>query len=385
VVRIPLLRTSERLAFMDCEWRWYQEYVLGLTNVRQPTWSWFGSAMHKGLEVRYPVGRKRGHPADAIDAFKEALGGEIRRMYAAGYEPDEEEVVDGEALGVAMLEGYFKEYGLDQHWEVIHSEQTFQIDVPDWRNPDRIIAVYCGTWDLIVYDRHRKRYYVVDHKTRRSFPTNWGFYDLNTQGGSYLWVAPEVLVHMGIFTKGNPRHHLSGIIFNCLRKALPDARPRNAEGLCTNLPKKADYLEQLDGVDGWDYESLGKKTVAQLESIAVANHLQIVGEPSAKQPGPLFHRHLSERTEQQRVRQALYVQEEVKRMHRVRRGIDLPTKNTGENCTRCPMYDMCTLDEQDPLQAAEYRDAVLMKRDPYKDHKRDMRRGGVHVAHTAAG
>lgn len=148
---IPMVRNSERSDFKECQWKWYHSWVLGLTGQRVPTWAWFGTAWHKAMEVRYPVGIKRGHPADVVDAFLESVERQTRKMYIEGASPDEEEIVDGIELGKAMLGGYLRKWGRDQAWEVIHSEQPFQIDVPDPRSPDeRIIAVMLGTWDLVI-------------------------------------------------------------------------------------------------------------------------------------------------------------------------------------------------------------------------------------------
>ena len=335
---LTLMRTSERGDFKRCQWLWFVRWVLGLSSNRSPTWAWFGTAIHKALEVRYPVGRKRGHMADVLAAFEASIETETARIYTEGLEPDEEEMVGALELGRAMLLGYDQRWGLDKHWQVIHTEQPFQIDVYSPRT-GRLLVVYCGTFDMVVYDLLTKRFYVVDHKTRRRFPSIWSFYDLNDQAGSYLWVGPEVLEHLGVFTKRDSRK-VEGIVFNALKKALPDARPRNAEGLSLNKD----------------------------------------GTPSARQPGPLFHRYTSRRELTERVRQSQHVLNEAKQMARVRAGIDAPTKNKTEDCVRCPLFDMCQLDEQDIAQAQEYADSgILVYNDPYADHRRDMKRNGVRL------
>lgn len=327
-----LMRTSERTDFQNCQWYWYQVWIMGWSATRVPTWAWFGTAIHIAMQIRYPVGRKRGHMADVLDGFEAAVADEKAKIYTGGQEPedDPEEKVDAVTLGKAMLIGYEKKWGLDQRWEVIHSEQPFQINVPDWRNPDRVLVVYCGTFDMVVYDRQTKRFYVVDHKTRKAFPRIWTFLDLNTQAGSYLWVAPEVLRHMGVFTQKNQR--VSGLIFNMLRKSLPDDRPVNAKG-----------------------EALNKD-----------------GSVSARQQSKLFDRYTSDRGVEQRVRQARHVANEAKAMHRIIVGLDEPQKHNSEDCIRCPLFDMCQLDEIDPEQGLEYANAVMHKRDPYADHREDM-------------
>lgn len=333
---IPLIRTSERGDFKSCQWKWYQRWVMYRTPQRVPTWAWFGGAMHVALSVRYQPGLKRASLADVLAAFDEALQNETRRIYVAGGELDEEEVVDARALGHAMLKGYVQQWKRDSKWHVVHNEQSFQIDVPNPRKKEEVLAHYCGTWDLVIWDTVARVYRVVDHKTRKTFPSDWSFYDINDQGGSYLWVAPEVLRNKGILTK---KDVIDGIVFNCLKKAMPDDRPRNAQG----------------------------------------EYLNMNGSVSLKQPGPMFHRYLSRREPSERVRQARKVIAEAQQMDLVRRGVLEMTKGITEDCVRCPFFEACSLDEQDPLSGEEYARSMFSVRDPYADHREAMADGGVRL------
>ena len=330
---VPLIRTSERGDFKECPWKWYHSWVLGLSARRVPTWSWFGTAWHKAMEVRYPVGRKRVHIADVIDAFVEAVGEEQRRVWTQGGELDEEEVVDGKELGIAMLKAYVDFWGVDRRWQVIHTEAPFQIDVPHPKT-GKLIAVYCGTWDLLVWDLVDKVYRLVDHKTRKAFKADWSFYDLNDQGGSYLWVAREVLLHKGLITK---RDTIDGITFNMARKAMPDERPRNAQGQALNKD----------------------------------------GSVSLKQPALYFERYTTHRTDAERVNQGRKVVDEARMMNGVRNGKLPMLKHPTEDCVRCHLFDMCQLDEKDPQEAQAYAATMLVRRDPYADHREAMSRAGV--------
>lgn len=369
---VPLLRTSERSDFRRCMWMWDQCWNKGLRSRREPTWAWFGSAIHKGLEHRYPIGKKRGSKADMIGAFEEALEDQIRRVYTEGGELDEVEVVDARELGKAMLLGYVQEYGNDSQWQVIDTEGTFQIDVPH-PSKDRTLVVYCGTWDLVVYDLVEKVYKVVDHKTRRGFPSNWGFYRINDQAGSYLWVAPEVLAAKGVFKKDTP---IEGLVFNALRKHLPDTRPLGPDGLAHNKPIKAHYHAALDAAE---VAYSGKDTITVLHSLATQKGLTVLGDVSKVQPAPLFHREEVYRSPRERVSQAERVQNEALIMDMVRKGKIKATKNPQEDCVRCPIFDMCELHEQDPDEGWEYANATMVVRDPYRDHREAMKEGGIEV------
>lgn len=371
---IPLIRTSERGTFKSCPWLWYHSWVLGFTTRRVPTWSWFGTAWHKAMEARYPIGRKRGSLADMIDAFKEAVGEEQRRVWTNDGEIDEEEVVDGLELGVAMLQAYVEHWGRDQHWQVLHTEQPFQIDVP---HPvtGRIIAVYCGTWDLAIWDLQDKVFRIVDHKTRKAFKLDWSFYDLNDQGGSYLWVGKEVLVHKGIL---KPKDVIDGIVFNMAKKTMPDVRPRDNSGVAYNKPKKEHYLAALTKAGkGLDTKTARTTRLDGLEALAKQYRLNVLGEPSLKQPSIAFERYTTRRTDAERVNQGRKVVDEARLMNGVRNGKLPMLKHPTEDCVRCSLFDMCQLDEKDPAEAQEYARTMLVTRDPYADHRAAMGLTGI--------
>ena len=336
--KVPLIRTSERTDFKHCQWYWYMRWVCGWTPRRQPTWAWFGIAIHKGLEARYPVGRKRGSVAAMLAAFERALEGEKRRMLAARTEWDEDEMVDALELGKAMLRGYVETYGRDLHWDVVGTEQAFQIDVVDKRG--KLLAIYCGTWDLLVWDRIQKVYRLVDHKTARAFqPMEW--LTINDQAGSYLWVAPEVLRGQGIFTGGEV---IDGIEFNYLKKSMPDERPRNEKG-----------------------EALNKD-----------------GTVSARQPAQRFLRRSTYREPIERVTQYRRVVAEARQMRAVRSGRWEATKHPTHDCVRCPLFDVCELHEQGGDYKALLKHAFV-KADPYADHREAVKDGNVYIITSKEG
>jgi hypothetical protein len=374
-VAVPLIRTSERGDFKTCQFLWYHHWVRGLSSPRVPTWSWFGTAIHKALEVRYPPGIKRAPLADVLAAFEAACMGEDRRIREAGGDIDDEAWHDGLELGKAMLTGYVKHYDQDSRWEVIHTEQSFQIDV---RHPvtGRLIAVYCGTWDLFVWDRIDKVYRLVDHKTRAQFKQDWQFYDLNDQGGSYLWVAPEVLRHKGLLGKND---HIDGIVFNMLRKAMP--QPTAEDGIRYNMPKKPDFMSALANAGVVPGPRTSLKALAVL---AKEHSLDVKGAPRAVQPSPLFARYTTRRGMEQRVNQGRKVLAEATHMDLVRRGRLPILKHPTEDCIRCPLFDFCQLEELDPEEAEAYAASMLVVRDGYADHRAAMQEGGIEVKEKRA-
>jgi len=376
-LHVPMIRTSERGDFKHCQWYWWHHWQNGLTTPRVPTWSWFGTAWHYAQEKRYPPGTKRGSLADVIDAFVEKCDEEHRMVYEKGGDLDQEEAHDGIELGKAMLVAYVKHWGEDKQWQVIHTEQPFQIDV---RHPTsgRLIAVYCGTWDLFVWDRFDRVYRLVDHKTRASFLRDWSHFEVLDQPGSYLWVAPEVLVHLGLLNK---KDAIDGITFNMARKAMPQAVAE--DGIKYTQPKKSDFVAAITQATGL-VESGGKPfdkhTLKSLALQAKTLGLDVKGKPYTTQPAPSFARYTTRRGPGERVRQAQKVIGEARHMEAVRRGKLPLMKNTGEHCSRCPLFDFCMLDEQDKDRAQEYAATMLVKRDPYADHREAMEtKGGIIV------
>lgn len=382
----PLRRTSERNDHAQCPWMWQQRWLNGLVPVREPTWAVFGTAWHIGLQVYYPPGRKRGSVLDACDAFLAALDDQGRKIGVDIEELEEAEIerkeslgkktvklIPARELGPEMMRAYAKHYGGDREWEVIHTEQTFQIDVPDPRDKSRVLLVLAGTWDALMWHIPTRTYRVWDHKSAKTIPS-WGYLELDNQAGTYPWVAKEVLVHKGILTKKDRIH---GILFNYAKKAPPDSRPVNAAGESLNKPKKQDYLEAFSD-KGYAISSLRKHTVEHLEAMAKEHSVTVEGEVSAMQPAKRFERYYSPRTPQQIVSQARRVQKQGIVMEMMENGTLPIYKTPNRDCERCALFDMCTLEEQgDDWEF--YRDEMFKKRDPYRDHREAMEADGIEI------
>lgn len=369
----PLLRTSERKDWRRCPWLWQQTWLNSMRPMRPPVWSWFGTAYHLAMEARYPVGRKRGKLVDMIDAFEAAVGEQRGRVYQEIDEVTDQEFVDAIELGKHMLRGYVTEYGDEPEWEVIHTEAPFQIDVPHPTKPGRTVVIYAGTWDLLAWNRRTKEFWLWDHKTAKVLPgANPRFLELDDQGGSYLWVAKEVLLHKGLIKK---KDHIEGIVFNYSKKALPDARPQDADGVARNKPLKAHYAEALGHLP--DYNP--KAVIADLVALATRHNITVLGDVSAVQPTPRFVRHETYRNPTQLVAQARRVQQEAGVMALQRRG-KLPIwKNPNKDCGSCAIFEACESHER-----GEDWEAILAtthrKDDVYADHRADMERAGIELA-----
>ena len=282
----------------------------------------------------------------------------------------EEKLVPALELGQVMLDGYVKEYGRDERWDVIEPERSGQVDIPDPRDPDKVIAIYGFTYDLIFRDLEDGFVKLGEHKTAKALMLD--HLPLDPQAGSYWAVAEPHLRKEGLM---GPKERLHGIEYNFLIKRLPDERPRNRDGYCTNKPEKAHYIAAL--ADHSIYEVIHrdktvpaeKATVDTLANVAHNLNLTVLGEVSKIQPKPLFHREMVDRTVGERVSQIKRIQNEALIMEKLRTG-ELPlTKNTNRECSWCDLNTVCTLDEQG-RDTADIIEATLYQKDPYADHRK---------------
>lgn len=380
--RIPIIRTSERRDFLQCWWKWYHAWRMGLKPLGiEATPLLFGTWVHIALAEWYcGPGLKRGrHPAETFEEIAEAelmfirTEARSRGISAPGGTEFliEEKLVPAKELGLVMLNGYVDHWGRDDSWHVIEPERSGQVDVPDPRDPSKVLAIYAFTYDLIFRDLADGFVKLGEHKTAKAL-----FLDhlpLDPQAGSYWAVAEPHLRKEGLM---GPKEHLHGIEYNFLIKRLPDERPKNAQGHATNLPKKPHFIEALenisiyDGIDGRGKTvPLEKLTVERLTGLAEAANLTVLGDPSSNQPKPLFHREMVDRTVAQRQSQIQRIQNEAIVMDLLRKK-ELPlTKSTNRECSFCNFYHICTLDETG-ADTRELRNATFRVEDPYAAHRK---------------
>lgn len=368
---LPVLRTSERAAFKRCAWRWEQEYRYGYKPKagRQADALWFGIGVHEALAPWYGKGKRRGpHPADA---FEKWAGDEIR--YAKTWLDDEyEDAVweDALELGIAMLEQYVDYYGKDPQWSIIAVERPFAITITRDRKP---VAVFKSRWDGVLRSLEDGKVYLLEHKTASQIMT--AYLEIDDQGGSYLAVASRVLHAEGVL---KPNEEIAGIIYNFLRKSMPDERPQDGQGLYHNKPAKEHYAEALDaaGISTVEQSSpksgpilVEKATLKDLEAAARFAQINVLGEISKKQPPAPFVRELVERGRAEHLTQLTRIADEVAWMNAIRNG-DLPvTKTPTKDCVRCPFFEPCQQHEHGSNSYKAILKYNYVQEDPYQDYK----------------
>lgn len=365
--RLPLLRVSERIAFRRCPQRWWWGWREGLKPQGPPNDKlWFGTGVHLALALWYKPGHKRGQ--DPRITWREFVADDvafIRNEF--GEKHDTSQFVEAGTYGEELLGWYLDEYGRDRKWDVVAPEQTFEVIVPD-RDGKPIVRLV-GTFDGVYRDLDDGQLKLMEHKTAAQIVTS--HLALDDQGGTYVTVATHSLREQGLI---GPKESITEVTYNFLRKGKRDDRPVNADGLATNRPTKAHYVQALLAESGkwrWTEAELGKKKAEDLADIARQNGLIVLGDVSKDQPTPLFKRETLTRTHVEQVSQLRRIAAEVEHMSEIREGyLDL-YKNPTKDCSwDCDFYTMCELHEGNPEDALEFRNAVYRVADPYADHRK---------------
>lgn len=362
------LRNSERSALRQCPQKWYWSAVEGLEPRARRAPLWFGSAVHQSLDAWYQKGTKRGvHPAKS---FKKFLKGDL--SIPTRTEEDEIQYADARELGIDMLERYVETYGKDEEWDVIATERRFQVSIsskgfevfgktlPARKSWLRLV----GTTDGVYRDLRTGRIWLMEHKTAQSISTR--HLNLDDQAGTYWAVLNSLLRKEGLLGRGE---NLAGIMYNFLRKAKGDDRPRNADGHYCNKPTKDNYISVLG--EFYEEDDLRKMRVVDLEDLAKEDGVQVLGEVSKSQPPEYFLRHPVYRSAGERKTQIERLRNEALFARAYRDG-DLPIlKSPSRDCSWCQFETMCQLDEQgDDLSVEEFKQNQFIVRDLHADHNR---------------
>lgn len=376
-ILIPFIRQSERRAFKTCQYQWHWAWNQGFTPALPKTDArWFGTGLHLALAEWYIKGKKRGR--DPHETWDEFCADNYTKI-ATGPYFDPDEWVDAKELGHEMLKNYMIEYGQDSEWEVIATEQRYRMKIRDKKG--QVIGILVGTFDAVLRHIPSNKVWMIDHKTERD-KINTNHLIKDEQAGTYVSVATLVLRAQGKIGKNEI---VQGIVYNFLRKAKADTRPRNHRGAYCNNPTKDHYIAAIstyvnnlvqnpqmdmtaEDAAMFSESVLKKKKVDELVEIAKGFKLEVFGDESARQPSPLFKREFVIRNAYERARQIERIAEELEQMNELRTGGLALTKSPGDHCGWCDFKDLCDVDEQGG-DAAEYARAAFRRRDPYADHR----------------
>lgn len=278
---------------------------------------------------------------------------------------------DATELGVAMLEGYVRQYGDDDHIEIIQPEMPLSVDIYDKQG--RYLCTFVGRGDALYRDlsmssKRRDRIGFLEHKTAKQIEHNLrinsGYGD---QAESYWWLGSTVLAEKGLLAPGQ---HIDHVLVNWLRKGMPDERPRNAAGHALNKPKKEALMTYCAAIGFMPPKGmLVDEMIAKLEQ---AGHDPAqLGEVSKSQGSPLFERVPLDFGDHEGTQIAWRIRAEAWEREQVRKG-KLPIyKNPTKDCSwKCEFVDVCELHEM----GADYESMLELEFeewDPYEDHEEE--------------
>lgn len=316
-----LIRTSERVTFTRCPQKWKWAWVDCLTPIRVAPALRFGDLVHQALATYYKPGKKRGvRPATTFKKIYEANLTELESLGMRTESGDWEKAYD---LGIEMLHGYVDKYGKDERYEVIAPEMPFQIDVYDPKT-NLYICTYVGTFDAVIRDLWTNEIGLFEHKTAKAIYT--AHLTLDEQAGSYWAFAPDFLKAQGVLKEDE---NLDFVLYNFLRKGMPDQRPQNEKG----------------------------------------QYLNKDGSVSRIQPPPLFKREIVYRGNAERRNTMLRVIKIAKLMKKARGGRFPIYKIPTRDCSwQCEFVDMCELHESGGDWQSLKR-STMTKWDPYEAHE----------------
>lgn len=337
-MKVVLLRNSERRSYLRCRLRWWWEWVEKRKPKHTHSALTFGDLTHQSLEKYYKKGRERGpHPAKTFLKVYDKLTLKLGYNLGMKIKDEEDEEMTWHRfrdLGVAMLTSYVEHYGPEDHIEILVPEMPFKVKLYNPKN-NKYVVTAVGKLDAVYRDHSilSKPLGIIDHKTAASIQT--AYLSLDEQGSTYFALAPLYLRSIGLLGEDERLRH---ILFNFLRKAMPDERPFRY------VKKKKMYLN--------------KPTKKHPE-----------GEISARQPAKYFVRHEVIKDEADSINMIQRIVMQAWEMKQVKKGVLPIYKNPQRDCAAtCGFHAICELHESD----GDWEEALELMTKPWNplaDHE----------------
>lgn len=320
---LPLIRHSERVDFKRCPKKWFWHWRMGLF----PKTINFGALVlgtwtHAALAGWYGLKHRDGHSLSAW--FERYADADIARAIDL---PDYvmEQAEEARGLGLAMTTAYQKRYGADDEVNVMAVELPLEFEITD--EEGTVIAHHKLKPDMVYENATTGDVWLMEHKTAKQIRLE--HLPIDDQARPYAAMAEVAMRRAGVLAKSQ---QFKGVMYNFLRKALPDERPVNEKG-----------------------QALNKN-----------------GTISAKQPSPVFVRHpvvLSRKAKQialMRLRDETMIITHI--AARVRDKTIAPSripKTSHSSCPKlCQYFAMCVVEEQGG-DIKTMQQTMYVRHDPY--------------------
>lgn len=225
---LAIVRSSERVIYKRCETKWYWSYRKGLV-LKQKKFGALdlGTWMHAALASWYQPGFAR-DPMGLAMLFEIIADSAIISAIYNDNAPDEviEKAHELAALGIEMCKAYERKYGEDKALNIVGTEVPLEFVFPDYSGKPLVRHVFKP--DAIFTD-DEDGFWFLETKTAQTIKT--GHLPLDDQARPYGAMAERALRKAGLML---PHQQFKGILYNFMRKGLPDERPTNEAGHALN-------------------------------------------------------------------------------------------------------------------------------------------------------
>lgn len=309
------IHTSDRRMFKRCRRKYSLASNLerGLEPKRPNSILWLGTGVHKALELWYASNLTESLP----ELFASWVNEERARLAKDAFMGE----VDDSAseIGLEILSHYEKVYGeADKKYKPYKMEVMFSIPIA---NPDtgeqlfvlhpatgeEVPVTYDGRLDGILEDEDGY-FWILEHKTARSF-SDWDVkIPMDEQISSYIWAAEYLF---GI--------NIKGVIYNGLRKTSPRVPEllKSGKGLSKNKAIDTTYEVYLQAILDNDLNPD--------DYTEILDHLKTKGNA-------FFRRDYVSRSKDEVIQQQLQIYQEAKDMLSVENYYPNPTRDCSWDC-----------------------------------------------------
>lgn len=223
---LPVIRQSERVDFKRCMKKWFWRWRMGLVPKRQEYGALIlGTWMHTALEMRYT--HTNAGKVSLTEGFDIASGNGIMQAVNANI-PDYqyEKAKELRELGLGMARGYDLKYGDDRDIRPIGAEIPLEFYITD--ESGELLAIHRLKPDLLYRDPN-KDVWLLENKTAKQISVE--HLPIDDQARGYASMSELALKNAGYL---KPHEQVKGVMYNFLRKIMPDERPKDAQGHALN-------------------------------------------------------------------------------------------------------------------------------------------------------
>jgi hypothetical protein len=217
------LRSHETSDYKRCKKKWYWKWRRGLVlKARKFGALDLGTWMHTALAAWYGEGLERNGQLSSL-FLSEAEEATYHAEQAGAPEHELDKATELTALGEAVADAYQFHYANDPDVEVIQAELPLEFEITSASG--KHVSMHKLKPDLVYRDRRHGGVWLMEHKTAAQIQTEHLVID--GQARPYGVMAERALRRLGLIKRSES---FRGIMYNFLRKALPDERPTNDKG-----------------------------------------------------------------------------------------------------------------------------------------------------------